>query len=290
MDVEQQGQRAPLDQPEVIIDLRDHVVAAGGGELIIDLRDQPPAPPGDGQTTCSGRPLSLQDGHHLLTITDGDLWNQAENFVYDTYVAIGYTHPTSKRQVEELARWADRSRFHAVVDDDGGIVGTVRNIFGVYDELPVGQFERTAEVEPDPVCELSSLVVDPRQRSTGVIEHLYRAGWMDAWRAGSNAVVALIDDWLFDVFQRTYHLPFRKVGEAKHYMGTDPVPVAMPLDGPSYRAMARTNPDFWAWTLEALQAHEIVGWELPIVIRDVEDLVRYGLGDTPLASSAATSA
>ena len=219
----------------------------------------------------SGRPQALQPGHELVTITGGDLWMQAEAFVYEMYVTIGYTSPSTRKQVEELARWADSSRFHAVIDDTGRIVGTVRTIFGSYADLPVSQFERTDHSDPDPVCELSSLVVDPRMRSTGVIEHLYRAGWLDAWRSGSRAVVALIDDWLYDVFKGTYCLPFRQIGVGQHYMGTDPIPVSLPLVGPAYDELARVNPKFWAWTLEAIEATEVRDWGLPIVLLDEAD-------------------
>ena len=216
----------------------------------------------------SGRPRDLQPGHRLITISGGDLWLHAEAFVYEMYVSIGYTEPSPRHQVEELARWADSSRFHAVLDENDRIIGTVRTIFGNYADLPVSQFDRTDHVDPDPVCELSSLVVDHTQRSTGVIEHLYRAGWLDAWRSGSKAVVALIDDWLFEAFRDTYHLPFRQIGVGQHYMGTNPVPVCLPLNGPDYLSLARENPRFWDWTLEALTPEEVRDWDLPIVLLD----------------------
>lgn len=241
--------------------------AAAAEEVIIDLRDGAVADPttehGHHHKGPSGRPDSLAPGQQLVAITGGDLWMEAEAFVYGVYVKIGYTRPNSRKQVEELARWADDSRFHAVVNDDGSIVGTIRTIYGPYDDLPIGQFDRTDSTDPDPVCELSSLVVDPAQRSTGVIEHLYRAGWLDAWRSESNVAVALIDDWLLEVFQQTYHLPFRRIGVEREYMGTVPIPVALPLDGASYRSLARSNPDFWAWTLEAVADDEVDGWGLP---------------------------
>ena len=217
---------------------------------------------------ASGRPQDLQPGHRLITIRGGDLWLQAEAFVYEMYVSIGYTEPSPRHRVEELARWADSSRFHAVLDENDRIIGTVRTIFGDYADLPVSHFDRTDHADPDPVCELSSLVVDHTQRSTGVIEHLYRAGWLDAWRSGSKAVVALIDDWLFEAFRDTYCLPFRQIGVSQHYMGGEPVPVALPLTGPEYLGLARDNPHFWAWTLEALTATEVRDWNLPIVLLD----------------------
>lgn len=231
-----------------------------------------PAPPpvvqAPSPSTVSGRPAPLLPGHRLVTIEGGDLWMEAEAFVYEMYVKIGYTEPSPKHQVEELARWSDRSRFHAVLDEQDRIIGTIRTIFGSYDELPVAQFERTDHDDEDPVCEFSSLVVDPTQRSTGVIEHLYRAGWLDASRSGSNAIVALIDEWLYEAFVDVYRLPFRKIGVGQHYMGTDPVPVAMALYGDNYLDMARTNPHFYAWCASECSAQESADWNMPIVLVD----------------------
>lgn len=252
---------------DAIIDLRDEVtepLARSGGdtgsdehvthgtdlahaEEVIDLRDARPP---------SGRPADLQPGHRLVTITGGDLWTQAEAFVYDIYRQVGYCDESPHNRVEELARWETRSRLHAVMDDQGEVIGVVRTIFGPYDELPVGQFERTDSSHPDPVCELSSLTVRTDVRSTGVIEHLYLAGWLDAFRSESTTLVALIDDWLLGLFQDTYRLPFTVIGKGKEYMGTTPVPVAMPLRGPGYRITADENPGFWAWALESLTAAE----------------------------------
>lgn len=192
----------------------------------------------------------------------------AEAFVYDMYVKIGYTDPSPRHRVEELARFAEQSIFNVVLDDRDRVIGTIRNIYGNYDDLPVNQFSRTDHADVDPVCELSSLVVDPTERSTGVIEHLYRAGWRDSWRSGCSAAVALIDDWLFDVFCETYRLPFRRIGLARHYMGTDPVPVALPLNAPAYLDHVRENPEFWAWILEGILPSEVNDWNLPIVLLD----------------------
>mgnify|MGYP001167109220 CR=1 FL=1 len=216
----------------------------------------------------SGRPLDLLPGHRLVRVTGGDDWLKAEAFVYEMYVKIGYTDPSPRHRVEELALFDTRSIFNVVMDESDTVIGTIRNIYGNYNDLPVNQFDRTDHADPDPVCELSSLVVDPTQRSTGVIEHLYRAGWRDAWRSGSSALVALIDDWLFDVFKDTYRLPFRRIGVAQHYMGTDPVPVALPLTAPAYLDHVRENPQFWAWILEGIQPREVNDWNLPIILLD----------------------
>ena len=102
---------------------------------------------------------------------------QAEAFLYDLYLQLGYCEESPHRRVEEMARWADNSRFHAVIDGADEIVGTIRTIFGQY-ELPVGS--SAARVLPrGSGCELASLVIRPGDRSTGVIENLYRNGWLD---------------------------------------------------------------------------------------------------------------
>lgn len=230
-------------------------------DVVIDLRDPAPSRP------PSGRPADLLPGHRLVTITrdDPEAWHRAESFVYDIYREIGYCDESPLRRVEELAVWDHLSEFHAVVDADDAVIGVVRTICGRFEDLPVAQFDRTDFDDADPVCELSSLTVRTDVRSTGVIEHLYRAGWLASWRAGSTAVVALIDDWLFEVFRDTYRLPFRQIGVGRDYMGSHPLPVAMPLAGSAYALTATQNPEFWAWTLEALEADEVAGWDLPPV-------------------------
>lgn len=237
----------------------------GEGEEVIDLREMSATAP---FRAASGRPSDLQPHHRLVVITGGDDWVRAEAFVYGIYHDIGFCEESPRHRVEELARWAPNSRFHAVVDTEGEIIGTVRTIFGLYSELPVGKFDRTDFSHPDPVCELSSLTVRTDLRSTGVIEHLYRAGWLDAFRARSQAVVALIDEWLFEVFVSSYHLPFVVIGEPKDYMGGRPIPVAMSLRGSGYADMAESNPDFWRWTLEAVSPEEAEAWGLPTRLGD----------------------
>jgi hypothetical protein len=254
----------PLDD-DVVIDLRDGVidpVPPSHEEKLVDLREPPVRPP-------SGRPADLLPGHRVITITGGDLWMQAEAFVYDIYRSVGFCEESPRRQVEELARWSDASTFHAVVTDDDEIIGTIRTIIGDYAELPIAKFRRVDHRHGDPVCELSSLTVRQDVRSTGVIEHLYRAGWLAAFRSvGTNAAVALIDDWLLEVFVATYHLPFVIIGEPQPYMGGDPIPVALSLDGAAYDSMAASNPDFWRWTLEALTPEEARAWGLPTTLGD----------------------
>lgn len=233
------------------------------GEVVIDLRELTPTGRViDKALTPSGRPPDLLEGHRLVTITGGDRWMDAEAFVYERYVQVGFTAESGRKQVEELARWADKSRFHAIVNDDDSIVGTIRTIFGAYDELPVGQFERVDFHDPDPLCEFSSVVVDPTVRSSGVLEHLFRAAWADARRSEAKAVVCLIDRWLVDVFRHTYSLPFVPIGIPHYHMGGNVIPLTMSTSREAMAEIARNNPDYWLWNLEALTPEEVVAYDL----------------------------
>lgn len=210
----------------------------------------------------SGRPPDLLNHHHIELVTGGDAWIEAEAFVYERYRRVGYTQLSPHQRVEELARWADRSRFHVIYSDDGRIVGTMRTIPGSYAELPVGQFERTDFSDPDPVCELSSMVVDESVRSSGVLEHLLRAGWSDATRLGSSAIVALIDVWLLEMMRFHYGMPFVPIGVPHHHMGGDVVPVAMDITRTGMAEIARNNPAWWLWNLEEMTDEEIQRFDI----------------------------
>jgi hypothetical protein len=249
-----------------VIDLRDaEVLATGapevrkeGDQVVIDLREL--APTGrrmEPHPKMTGRPPDMLPGFTIERITGGDRWMDAEAFVYEIYLQLGYTHESSTHQVEELARFADHSNFHAVISPEGEIVGTTRAIFGGFDDLPVGKFERTDFDDEDPMCELSSIVVDPRVRSIGFIEHLYRAGWADALRHGAKAITGLGEKWLLDSFRESYGLPFVPVGIPEYYMGGDVIPMIMSTKPEAAAEISRVNPDFWAWSLEALTAEEI---------------------------------
>jgi predicted N-acetyltransferase YhbS len=236
--------------------------------------DQPPVviadpPPEIIEHTVRGssRPPQLDAGLELVSVTEGTVFERSEHFLYEIYRQSGFCSPSRRRVVEELQPWRPASTYHVVIDEDGEILGTVRTILGDLAELPVGGFEQLGEPEPDPLCELSSLAVTPSERGSGVVEHLYRAGWLAAWRAGANALCGLVDPWLFEMFVDYYRLPFRQSGIPHFHMGAEVVPVVMPLRGPAYADLAATRPGFWEWTLEACTAEEIEAWQLPEVSR-----------------------
>lgn len=253
----EEGAQADAAAHRQVIDLTDAAIAS---------RTVVPGP------QVSGRPPDLLGHHRLVEITSGDDWMQAEAFVYQRYRRIGYAAPSPRQRVEELARWSERSRFHVVYADDGRIVGTMRTIFGRYPELPVGQFERTDDSDRDPVCELSSMVVDESVRSSGVLEHLLRAGWAAAIREGASAIVALVDLWLLEMFRNTYGMPFVPIGRPHYHMGGDVVPVAMSLHRSGMAEIARNNPGLWLWSLEEMTEEEIARFDIGSLVP--EDVVR----------------
>ena len=275
-DVTGEGPKAE-DDDAIVIDLTDAararqalydrlVSSSPTGELVIDLRDEvldaiaELAPTGrqlEPSPTVSGRPPDLLPGHELLVISGGDRWMDAEAFVYDCYVKLGYTSESSRHQVEELVRFAERSRFHAVVNEDGQIIGTTRVIFGTFDTLPVGKFTRIDWFDEEPMAELSSIVVDPSARSTGVIEHLYRSGWADAITNGARTITGLGERWMLDTFRHTYALPFVPCGIPEYYMGGDVIPMTMSARPHIMAETARCNPQFWLWAVEHLTAEQI---------------------------------
>jgi len=262
---------------DLVIDLTDAAVASGTAgigttgpgsilptdEEVLDLRDLTLA---GRHTTAgpmmSGRPPELPDGYTLLTITGGDRWMEAEAFVYERYVTLGYTGESDRRRVEESARWADRSKFFAMTDEQDRIVGTIRSIVGTYDQLPVGQFERTDFDDADPLCELASIVVDKSVGGSGVLEHLFRAGWADSLHVGAGAILGLVDRWLLDVFRDVYAMPFVPIGIPHYHMGGNVIPVTMSTSRAAVVEMARNNPEFVAWNFEVLSYEELERYDL----------------------------
>lgn len=204
----------------------------------------------------------------MEVVEGGPLLDRAEEFVYDVYRQVGYCRSSSRKRVEELQRWSDRSVFHVVADEADVVVGTVRTVVGQYDELPIGQFRRNDIRHSDPVCELGALAVEASARSTGVIEHLYRAGWLHAARSKSSALVAVIEPWLLEVFTSSYGLAFKQIGEGQDYLGGYSVPTSFPLVPRSYEILAERNPDFMRWTGEAVTVEELINWGIPIVLTD----------------------
>ena len=273
---------------DVVIDLTDATMAREAlyrrlvstsptGELVIDLRDQvldkllDIAPTGRASAPselASGRPQTLEEGLRLVTIDGGPEWERAEQFVYDTYVTMGYTEENAERHVTELVPYRDVSTFHAAMADDGTIIGTSRSIIGGYYDLPIGRFQRIDFVEEDPFCELSSIVVDPAKRSQGVLEHLCREGWANGLRSGARTMAALGERWMIDWFRTVYCMPFIPCAVPEHYMGGEIIPMALAIDATGMGEVAKTNPEFWWWTLEILDEEEVDRYGFRAITRE----------------------
>lgn len=275
-DAQEAGSPATRED-EVVIDITDAALAKQAlydqlvtstpdGEAIIDLRDEVLAKILDlaptGRTIlpsdrASGRPPQLQEGVRLEVPDDEASWNRVEEFVYDTYVTLGYTEENCDHQVAELIEYRDRSRFHVAVNEHGGIVGSLRVIFGEFHELPVGHFSRIDFSDEEPMCHMSSIVVDPAARSKGVIEHLYREGWADGVRHGARTITGLSERWMLEGFREIYCMPFVPCGVPQWYMGGEVIPMTMSTSAAAMEQVARANPEFWLWNLEALDDDEI---------------------------------
>lgn len=251
---------ARLSDERTIIDLRDHVVAEGRGGIV-------EAEP-DGRRV-SGRPLDLAEGLELVILQEEDeRWEKAERFVYDTYCEMGYCSVSERNRVEELQDWNDRSEFHVVFDEHETVVGTSRIISDDYERLPIGNFTRTDFADPNPVKELSSVVVAPNLRGFSVVAYLCRSAFVRSMTDDANALVFLLEDGLIDLLANSYALPVRYFGDKRYYMGGDVSPSGMTLRGADFVDTARRNPHYWKWMLEAFTADEVNRYDLPIVLVD----------------------
>lgn len=210
------------------------------------------------------RPSDLSAGVAITSTTHGELYDAADTFLYHIYRDMNFCKQSDRCVVEELEKWAPQSTYHIAATNTNTVLGTVRTIDGPFDTLPIYNipFDHR-NVPAGRVCELSSLAVTPERRGKGVVEHLYRAGWVAAWRSGATWLAALIDEWLFDAFVDHYQLPFVKYGGPTRHMGSDVLPVGMPLHGDVYESLAYGRAGFWDWTLEAVTSQEAAAWNLP---------------------------
>lgn len=184
--------------------------AVSGDGAVIDLRDF------DSVVV----PPEIPEGWSV-TAASGSLLVDAEELEYETFLRAQYCKHSDSGRVEEYEQWRDRSEFVVVLDPDGTVQGAVRILFGPYDELPVGAFERNEAYPTDPVLEYASLSVRPECRKTGVTEWLYRAVWQQATLRGAAGMVAIGETWLMALLNDTYEFGFRQLGPERQYMGGD---------------------------------------------------------------------
>ena len=214
----------------------------------------------------SGRPSQLPAGCNIAVIAGGDQMVEAEAFVYESYLSLGYTAESGRKLVTELAPFAERSRFHAALDPSGKIIGVVRLIFGSFDTLPVGRFTRVDFLDDEPMAELSSFVIDPQVGATGVFEHLWRAAWADAVTSGAHTIAQLGERWVLDLLRDRFALPFVPSGIPEYYMGSEVMPMTMATRPRAMSETAQHNPEFWLWILESLTHEQVaeLGYEATV--------------------------
>ena len=107
------------------------------------------------------------------------------------------------------------------------------------------------------MCELSSIVVEPTLRSTGVLEHLCREGWTFAMRDGARTLAALGERWMIEYFRKVYCMPFVPAAVPEHYMGAEIVPMTMSMSPKAMAEVGRENPEWLWWNLENFTASEL---------------------------------
>jgi hypothetical protein len=190
-----------------------------------------------------------------VAVAEGSLIRDAERMEYEVFVEVGFCEPSSNGRAEEFDRWRDESRFKVVLDEHRRIHGVVRELFGSYDDLPVGSFPRDDAYPPDPVLEYASLAVPRTVRNAGIAEELYRSVWQDAVRIGAGGLVAIGADWLLHILNDTYGYGFRVLGAGRWYMGSDCIPVGTSMDDLLQRL--KRQPTFFRWMAEEIDLRDL---------------------------------
>lgn len=199
-------------------------------------------------------PTPLPPGWSVV-LAEGSLVEEAERLEYDVFVEIGFCEPSTSGRAEEFDPWRDASRFKVVLDSEGRPQGVARELFGNYDDLPIGTFPRYEEYPPDPVMEYASITVSKDVRRGGVAECLYRTGWQDAVRFGASGLVAIGADWAFAILNGTFDLGFRQLGPGRYYMGGDCLPMGTSMTDLIERL--RNQPSFFRWGVEEIDLREL---------------------------------
>lgn len=197
-------------------------------------------------------------GHSLIT---------AERLEYQVFLNAGFCSASEHERVEEYEPWRETSEFVAVTSPGGTVEGVVRMLFGTYDDLPVGKFQRDDPYPPDPVLEYASLSVKPECRNTGVAEWLYRAVWQQVLRHGANGMVAIGEAWLMDILNDIYGLGFERLGTSAWYMGGECFPMGTGVSELIERL--KRQPSFFRWASAEIDLRDL---PRPDVRSAVDDL------------------
>jgi GNAT superfamily N-acetyltransferase len=217
-------------------------------------------------------PADLPTGWRV-DFAQGAQVEEAEHLEYEVFLSVGFCEPSSAGRIEEFDPWRADSRFKVVLDSDDRIRGLVRELYGRYDDLPVGTFRRYADYPPDPVIEYASLAVDPDVQSTGVAEWLYASVWQDAIRVGAGGLVGVGADWMLTILNDVWNLGFRQLGEGRWYMGGDCIPIGTSLADMMKRF--KRQPTLFRWLVEEMDLRDL---HLPEIRSAVESARAAGGG------------
>jgi hypothetical protein len=189
-------------------------------------------------------------------IAEGELAERARLLEYEVFVEQGYCEADPDGRIAEYRPWEDRSQFHTVVGPDGRLIAAVRTTMGSYAGLPVGKFERWDEYPPDPVIEYASLVVPKGARGLGGAEELYRSVVHQALRTEAGGLVAIGEQWLFDLLNDVYDFGFRQLGPSRWYMGGECFPMGTSMEH-LMQHFREDQPTLHDWFLEGLDVIDL---------------------------------
>lgn len=135
--------------------------------------------------------------------------------------------------------WVVHSDYKVAVEESSQeVVGTCRLIrasvrgFPIFAHFDINDdaMEVFASVEPKSCVEVSALATAREgMQNLAISRALYGAVWQSALLGGNAYMLATIDYRLYRILRRQFDFPFELLGQAKDYMGSWTVPVAMYL-------------------------------------------------------------
>jgi hypothetical protein len=226
------------------------------------------APSGSSVTSRQDyRPESCDPALQLHVVTDmnSELWDRAEQFVYEVYRVSEFCGESPRRWVEESEPYRPGSRLHVLLDADD-IVGVIRTFVGTYEQLPIGQFRPEVPVPDGTLIEIGSLAVKSSLRGLGVANELHRSAVQDAIRHGVPAFCMLVEPWAIDFFRDVYGVPLVQTAPAEKYMGSLTVPAIADIAATLQRLVTEFQA-LYEWLTEGLEAELWASGKLPILLR-----------------------
>jgi N-acyl-L-homoserine lactone synthetase len=203
---------------------------------------------------------------HVIADPGDPFWDLGARFVYEEYLRRGWCAESPNGRVPEHGPWEDISTYHLILDNQEGIVGTLRTVVGKFTDLPIGtQYPRLGDWPPDICCEFGEFVVAPGARKLQATSYLHRSALEVGVKAGAVSVVAVVETPLLRLLREGYGFPFVQVGEAQMYMGAECVPI-----GTTYLDIAESifklDKDMYDWLFRVFTPEEIGRNGFPIYL------------------------